>query len=87
MFSFITVVVFYVVLGWVGYKAPGKAEVQYGYESLNKGSRIPQPLRLLFILVVLYCFCLWVGVIKVVEYVSEKIDNSLRWLRKVTVKA
>lgn len=87
MFSFITSVVFYVVLGWVGYKASGKEEVTYGYNQLNKDSRIPQPFRLLFILVVLYCFCLWVGVIKVVEYVSEKLGDSLRWLRKVTVKA
>ena len=87
MFSFITVVVFYVVLGWIGYKVTGKDEVLHGYNQLKDDIGLPNPLKLVIVLLALSLILLSVGAVATCEYVSEKIIDFISWLRKVTVKA
>lgn len=87
MFSLITSVVFYVVLGWVGYKASGKEEVTCGYNQLNKDIGLPNPFKLVITLLALSLILIIAGAVATCTYVSEKIIDFIYWLRKVTVKA
>lgn len=86
MFSLITTVVFYVVLGWVGYKVTGKDEVLYGYNQLKDDIGLPNPLKLVIVLLALSLILIIVGTLATCEYVSEKIIDFISWLRKVTLK-
>lgn len=87
MFSLITSVVFYVVLGWIGYKVTGKDDVKYGYNQLKDTIELSNPLKLVIVLLAISLILIIVGAVATCEYVSEKIIDFISWLRKVTVKA